>query len=38
MKLIIRNAQARQDRIAEERVVKRQPRKRAIEVEQMAYT
>jgi hypothetical protein len=38
MKLIIRNAQMRQARIAAERIVKRQPRKRAIEVEQMAYT
>jgi len=38
MKLIIRNAQMRQARIAAERMVKRQPRKRAIEVEQMAYT
>lgn len=38
MKLIIRNAQMRQARIAAERMIKRQPRKRAIEVEQMAYT
>jgi D-alanine-D-alanine ligase len=38
MKLIIRNAQMRQARIAAERMVKRQPRKRIIEVEQMAYT
>jgi D-alanine-D-alanine ligase len=38
MKLIIRNAQMRQTRIAAERIIKRQPRKRAIEVEQMAYT
>jgi len=38
MKLIIRNAQNRQARIAAERAVKRQPRKRAIEIEQMAYS
>jgi D-alanine-D-alanine ligase len=38
MKLIIRNAQMRQARIAAERMIKRQPRKRIIEVEQMAYT
>jgi D-alanine-D-alanine ligase len=38
MKLIIHNAQNRQARIAAERAVKRQPRKRAIEVEQMAYS
>jgi D-alanine-D-alanine ligase len=39
MKLIIRNAQNRQARVTAERAaVKRQPRKRAIEVEQMAYT
>ena len=38
MKLIIRNAQLRQERASAERMVKRQPRKRAIEVEQMAYT
>jgi D-alanine-D-alanine ligase len=38
MKLIIRNAQNRQARTAAERAIKRQPRKRAIEVEQMAYT
>ena len=38
MKLIIRNAQMRQTRIAAEKIIKRQPRKRVIEVEQMAYT
>ena len=38
MKLIIRNAQMRQTRIAAEKIIKRQPRKRAIEVEQMAYS
>lgn len=38
MKLIIRNAQNRQARVAAERSAKRQPRKRAIEVEQMAYS
>jgi D-alanine-D-alanine ligase len=38
MKLIIRSAQNRQTRIAAERAVKRQPRKRAIEIEQMAYS
>jgi D-alanine-D-alanine ligase len=38
MKLIIRNAQKRQTRIAAEKIIKRQPRKRAIEVEQMAYS
>ncbi len=38
MKLIIRNAQNRQARSAAERVLKRQPRKRAIEIEQMAYS
>jgi D-alanine-D-alanine ligase len=38
MKLIIRNAQNRQARIAAERAVKRQPRKRPIELEQMAYS
>lgn len=38
MKLIIRNAHNRRDRIAAERVVKRQPRKRPIEMEQMAYS
>jgi D-alanine-D-alanine ligase len=38
MKLIIRNAQNRQARVAAERVVKRQPRKRAIEIEQMVYS
>jgi D-alanine-D-alanine ligase len=38
MKLIIRNAQMRQTRIAAEKIIKRQSRKRAIEVEQMAYS
>jgi D-alanine-D-alanine ligase len=38
MKLIIRNAQIRQARIAAERLLKRQPRKRPLEVEQMAYS
>jgi D-alanine-D-alanine ligase len=38
MKLIINNALNRQARIAAEKTVKRQPRKRMIEVEQMAYS
>ena len=39
MKLIIRNAHLRQARIAAERMVtKRQPRKRTVEIEQMAYS
>ena len=38
MKLIIRNAQMRQTRIAAEKIIKRQTRKRAIEVEEMAYS
>ncbi len=38
MKLIIRNAQMRQTRIAAEKIIKRQTRKRSIEVEQMAYS
>jgi D-alanine-D-alanine ligase len=38
MKLIIRTAQMRQTRIAAEKIIKRQTRKRAIEVEQMAYS
>ncbi|MCL4272855.1 MAG: ATP-grasp domain-containing protein [Anaerolineales bacterium] len=38
MKLIIRNAQKRQTRIAAEKIIKRQRRKRVLEVEQMAYT
>ena len=38
MKLIIRNAQNRQTRIAAEKIIKRQTRKRAVEVEQMAYS
>jgi D-alanine-D-alanine ligase len=38
MKLIIRNAQMRQARTAAEKIIKRQPRKRPIEVEQMAYS
>lgn len=38
MKLIIRSAQQRQARIAAEKALKRQPRKRTIEVEQMAYS
>lgn len=37
MKMIIRNAQYRQTRIAAERVIKRRQRKR-VQVEQMAYT
>jgi D-alanine-D-alanine ligase len=38
MKLIIRNAQMRQTRIAAEKIIKRQSRKRPIAVEQMAYS
>ncbi len=39
MKLIIRNAQKRQTRIAAEKIIRRQRRaKRVLEVEQMAYT
>jgi len=38
MKLIIRNAQNRQTRIAAEKIAKRPTRKRVIEVEQMAYS
>lgn len=38
MKLIIRNAQMRQTRIAAEKIIKRQSRKRRVEVEQMAYS
>lgn len=38
MKLIIRNAHNRQARIAAERLTKRQPRKRPIEIKQMAYS
>lgn len=38
MKLIIRAALARRDRRIAERLLKRQPRKRTVEVEQMAYT
>jgi D-alanine-D-alanine ligase-like ATP-grasp enzyme len=38
MKLIIRNAQMRQTRIAAEKIIKRQTRKRSVEVEQMAYS
>jgi len=38
MKLIIRAAQMRQERMIAERMPRRQPRKRAVEVEQMAYT
>ncbi|MBC7877211.1 MAG: ATP-grasp domain-containing protein [Anaerolineales bacterium] len=38
MKLIIRNAQMRQTRIAAEKIIKRQTRKRAVEVEEMAYS
>jgi len=38
MKLIIRNAQMRQTRIAAEKIIKRQSRKRSVEVEQMAYS
>ena len=38
MKLIIRNAQMRQTRIAAEKIIKRQSRKRSIAVEQMAYS
>lgn len=38
MKLIIHAAQMRQERMIAERMLKRQPRKRTVEVEQMAYT
>jgi D-alanine-D-alanine ligase len=38
MKLIIRNAQRRQTRIAAEKIIKRQSRKRAMEVEQMVFS
>jgi D-alanine-D-alanine ligase len=38
MKMIVHNAHNRRNRIAAEKVVKRQPRKRVIEVEQMAYS
>lgn len=38
MKLIIRNAQMRQTRIAAEKIIKRQTRKRVVEVEEMAYS
>lgn len=38
MKLIIRSGQRRQTRMAAERIIKRQRRKRVLEVEQMAYT
>lgn len=38
MKLIIRNVQNRQTRIAAEKIIKRQTRKRVVEVEQMAYS
>jgi hypothetical protein len=38
MQLIIRNAKNRQARIAAEQDVKRQPRKRTIAMEQMAYS
>jgi len=38
MKLIIRSGQKRQERMAAEKLLKRQSRKRAIEVEEMAYT
>lgn len=38
MKLIVRNAQMRQTRIAAEKIIKRQTRKRPVEVEQMAYS
>jgi D-alanine-D-alanine ligase-like ATP-grasp enzyme len=38
MKLIVRNAQMRQTRIAAEKIIRRQRRKRVVEVEQMAYT
>jgi D-alanine-D-alanine ligase len=37
MNLIIRNAQKRQTRIAAEKIIKRQRRKRVLDVEQMAY-
>ncbi len=37
MKLIIRNAQKRQTRIAAETIIKRQHRKRSVEVEQLAF-
>ena len=38
MKLIIRSGQRRQTRVAAEKIIKRQRRKRVLEVEQMAYT
>jgi D-alanine-D-alanine ligase len=38
MKLIIRSGQKRQERMAAEKLLKRQSRKRAIEVEEMAYS
>ncbi len=38
MKLIIRSGQRRQTRMAAEKIIKRQRRKRVLEVEQMAYT
>jgi D-alanine-D-alanine ligase len=38
MNLIIRNAQLRQTRIAAEKIIKRQRRKRQLEMEQMAFT
>jgi D-alanine-D-alanine ligase len=38
MKMIIRSGQNRRDRINAEKMLRRQPRKRTVEVEQMAYT
>ncbi len=38
MKLIIRNAQKRQTRVVAQKMIKRQSRKRPVEVKQMAYT
>jgi D-alanine-D-alanine ligase len=38
MKLIIRSGQKRQERMTAEKLLKRQSRKRAIEVEELAYT
>lgn len=38
MKLIIRSGQRRQTRMAAEKIIRRQRRKRVIEMEQMAYT
>jgi D-alanine-D-alanine ligase len=38
MKLMIRSAQRRQARMVAEKMLRRQNRKRAVEVEQMAYS